>query len=106
MPSLRSLLAYATLLSFFSSVDAAVAQPRASTEFEDVLSQEKAETGGVFSNWSLRRLLGKRQDEIIVEDSPSWRVLQNGTREDQQHVCNLLLGLPPATTEVDYTPVV
>jgi hypothetical protein len=44
-------------------------------------------------------------EELIWEDSPSWRILNNADSEDTKIVCNKLIGpLPPLTITEDYTP--
>lgn len=92
-----SVLASAIILSFSVTANAGVAQRRGYTEAGTPSKYEKA-------LWSLRSLVGKRQD-LYWEDTAAWRILSSGTREDQNEVCNKLIGpLPPTTVEVDYTP--
>lgn len=103
----RSLLASAAILSFSATVDATVAFPGADSHVEHAERQSGAGFGGILGQWSLRSLFNKRQqpEELICEDNASSRTLRDGRPEDAQVVCNQLLELPPATVEVDYTPV-
>lgn len=101
----RSLVAYATLLSFSAGVNAAVTHHRAASGSVDSLTQKEGEHSGLVSGL-LHKLFAKRQQpELIFENDAAYRILRDGAPEDTQEVCNKLIGpLDPATITVDYTP--
>jgi hypothetical protein len=105
----RSFLACAIFLSFSTNVSAAVARQRRGDRKDDSLALNNGLPGGLPSPVKLRKRQGteesQEEEELIWEDTPSWRILSNADSEDTKIVCNKLIGpLPPMTVTEDFTP--
>lgn len=110
-----SLLASALVLSFSTYTEARVAQHRANSQSGNALNRQP-DDGGTPQKGPLHSLFGKRQDQDQDQDededdeldcsTPDVYIdLLNDESDDAiQTFCNKWLGLPPATTEVDFTP--
>ncbi|KAF2795428.1 hypothetical protein K505DRAFT_373919, partial [Melanomma pulvis-pyrius CBS 109.77] len=99
-----SLLATAVLLSFSTTVQAGVAQAKANLVAGNVLKEREL---GLDSR-SFQGPFEKRQTPNDIDCTPNleWNILQSGSRGDSQSFCNIWLAIPPATKEVEYTPIV
>lgn len=98
----RSLLASALVLSFSTYAEARVAQHRIDPASGDVSKGKK------FHGWTLRNILGKRQEPQVLDCStPNLYIdiLEDTNGDNVQTFCNKWLDLPPMTTTTDYTPI-
>jgi hypothetical protein len=102
-----SLLASAVLLSFSTTVGARVAVGRVDYVREYASEERNPESRGSLRSWSLRNVFRKRQDDLLCpppEDDAMWNIVDNADEQDAQTVCNMVLQIPPTTTETEYTP--
>ncbi|KAF2998640.1 hypothetical protein E8E13_007600 [Curvularia kusanoi] len=101
----RSALASAAILSFTVTTEGWVLHR--STEEHVEVKRVAAEEGE--SQWSWKRMFGKRQNDGIVLDCPNDQfaaLLSNNPDSAVETFCNDWLNLAPATTTIDVTPTV
>ena len=102
----RSLLASAIILLFSTTAQSRVANTQAgSLEIYDS-KDRKLGFADILDLRSLRNFFRKRQGQDAIDCTPNlgWNILQAAAKQDSQEFCNIWLGIPPTTTEIDYTP--
>lgn len=101
----RSALASAAILSFTATTEGWVLHR--STEEHVEAKRVAAEESE--SQWSWKKIFGKRQNDGIVLDCPNDQfatILSNNPESIVKSFCNDWLNLAPATTTIDVTPTV
>jgi hypothetical protein len=106
----RSLLVFASVLSFSIHTSARVAQHHIDSASDNALEAQKSEKNKFSQKWPLSNIFRKRQDNSTTEID--WttldlykNILDDGSPSDITMFCNIWLGLPPATTVVEFTPI-
>jgi hypothetical protein len=106
----RSLLVLASVLSFSIHTSARVAQYQVDSASDNASEAKEFGQGSFLQKWPLSSIFRKRQDNSTTEID--WttldlykHILDDGSPSDITTFCNIWLGLPPATTVVEYTPI-
>jgi hypothetical protein len=101
----RSLLAFATLLSFTYTARAAVALDRIENVKRRASEQSKVEDDSAPADWSWGKIF-KRQDSSSCDAAKTERdIFKRAESDDVQTVCNRLLNISPAAELLQHASV-